>query len=146
MNKIKNGKERKIRSTRHRFYPVSGAGFTLLEVMIAVSIMAIVLVSVYKMQAQTISMNYMSEYRTTASLLAQQKIAEFEAASPDSVISDSGDFGDAFPGYRWQVTIGEIESEFFGEIADHIKKMDVTVSLNQHESVYSVRFYRLLRD
>ncbi len=32
-------------------------GFTLLEVMVALSIIAIVLVSVYKMQAQTISMN-----------------------------------------------------------------------------------------
>lgn len=146
MSKVNNRKKRKISSTQHRFYLESDPGFTLLEVMIAVSIMAIVLVSVYKMQAQTISMNYMSEYRTTASLLAQQKISELEAASPDSVTSDSGDFGEAFPGYRWHVTIDEIESEFFGEIADHIKKMDVTISLNQNENVYSVRFYRFLRD
>ncbi|MFC1829811.1 prepilin-type N-terminal cleavage/methylation domain-containing protein [Thermodesulfobacteriota bacterium] len=143
---MNNRKKTKITLTRHRFYLESDAGFTLMEVMIAVSIMAIVLVSVYKMQAQTISMNYMSEYQTTASLLAQQKIAELEATSPESMTSDSGDFGDAFPGYRWHVTIDEIESEFFGEIADDIKKMDVIISLNQNENVYSVRLYRFLRN
>ncbi|MBW2192484.1 MAG: prepilin-type N-terminal cleavage/methylation domain-containing protein [Deltaproteobacteria bacterium] len=146
LHKMNHRKKAKIISMRHGYHPNSDAGFTLLEVMISVSIIAIVLVSVYKMQAQTISMNYMSEYQTTASLLAQQKIAELETASPDSVTSDSGGFGDDFPGYRWHVTIDEIDSEFLGEVSDDIKKMDVTISLNQDENVFSVSLYRFLRD
>ena len=88
----------------------------------------------------------MSENLTTASLLAQQEIARLETASPESVTSDSGDFGDAFPGYGWRVTVDEIDSEFLGQVADDIKKMDVTISLNQDENVYSVSVYRFLRD
>ncbi|MFO7972965.1 MAG: prepilin-type N-terminal cleavage/methylation domain-containing protein [Desulfobacterales bacterium] len=54
------------------------SGFTLLEIMVALSIIAIVLVSVYKMQAQSISMIYASKFYATAPLLAQLKIAEVE--------------------------------------------------------------------
>ena len=46
-------------------------GFTLLEVMIAMAILAITLVAVYQSQSQSISMAGNSRFLTTASLLAQ---------------------------------------------------------------------------
>ena len=85
------------------------SGFTLLEIMVALSIIAIVLVSVYKMQAQTISMNYEARFYATAPLLAQLKIAELETENLEEQADDSGDFGDEFPGYRWKVVIDDIE-------------------------------------
>lgn len=121
-------------------------GFTLLEVMLAVSIIAIVLVSVYKMQAQTISMNYISEYQTTAALLAQRKMAEVDTAPGGLSMSDSGNFGEEFKGYGWNVTVEEIESEFLGDVASDLRKVDVTISLNQDENVYRVSEYRFIRD
>ena len=55
------------------------AGFTLLEVMVAMSILAMALVAVFHMQSQSISMAGESRFLTTASLLAQSKMAEIEA-------------------------------------------------------------------
>lgn len=117
-------------------------GFTLLEVMLAVSIIALVLVSVYKMHAQTIVMNFAANFYTTAPLLANGKIVEFETKPLDELEEDSGRFGDEFPGYSWNVAIEDVESEALGNIAKDLKKIDVTVSFNDDEFTYSLRTYR----
>ena len=65
--------------------PTMDRGFTLLEVMAALAIIAIVLVSVYKLHAQTISMNQAARFYVTASLLAQSKISEFETKLPEEL-------------------------------------------------------------
>jgi len=122
------------------------SGFTLLEIMVALSIIAIVLVSVYKMQAQTISMNYEARFYATAPLLAQLKIAEVEIENPGEQTADSGDFGDKFPGYRWNVVINDIESESLGNIAENLKQINVNISFNTDEFTYSLRTYRFLQD
>ena len=121
-------------------------GFTLLEVMVAVSIIAIVLVSVYKMQAQTISMNYAARFYATAPLLAQLKIAELETENLEEQADDSGDFGDEFPGYRWKVVIDDIESETLGSIGENLKQIDIDVSFNNDEFTYDLRTYRFVQE
>lgn len=117
-------------------------GFTLLEVMLALSIIAFVLVSVYKMHAQTITMNIAANFYTTAPLLANGKIAELETKTLDELADDSGRFGDEFPSYSWNVVIDDVESEALGNIAVDLKKIDVTVSFNDDEFTYSLRTYR----
>lgn len=120
-------------------------GFTLLEVMVAVAIMAIVLVSVYRMHSQTLAMNAAARFYTQAPLLAQSKLAELETASADKIAGDSGDFGENFPGYRYTVSTEEIASEALGEVANDLKKIDITVAYNENEYVYRLRTYRFLR-
>jgi general secretion pathway protein I len=122
----------------------SASAFTLLEVMVAVSIMAIVLVAVYSLQAQTISMANSSRFHTIAPLLAQSKIAEFEIKPSDELGSDSGDFGEDFPSYNWSVSVEDVESEFLGELAENLKRIDVSVNFNNDELVYHFRTYRFL--
>jgi general secretion pathway protein I len=122
------------------------SGFTLLEIMVALSIIAIVLVSVYKMQAQTISMNHEARFYATAPLLAQLKIAEVETENPGEQTDDSGDFGDEFPGYRWNVVINDIESEPLGNIAENLKQINVNISFNTDEFTYSLRTYRFMQE
>ena len=117
-------------------------GFTLLEIMVAVSIIAIVLVSIYKMQAQTISMNYEARFYATAPLLAQFKMTEQETKSLEDLTGDSGNFGDDFPGYRWSMAVDDVESEALGDTAKDLKKIDVTIFLNNDEFTYSLRTYR----
>jgi general secretion pathway protein I len=95
-------------------------GFTLLEVMIAMAILAITLVVVFQSQSQSISMAGSARFETTAALLAQSKMAEIEAANPENVVSDSGDFGDDFPDYSWKVDVTETEIEL-------LKKIEVKV-------------------
>jgi len=122
------------------------SGFTLLEIMVALSIIAIVLVSVYKMQAQTISMNHAARFYTTAPLLAQLKIVEVEIENPGEQTDNSGDFGDEFPGYRWNVVIDDVESEPLGNIAENLKQINVNVSFNTDEFTYSLRTYRFMQE
>jgi general secretion pathway protein I len=122
------------------------SGFTLLEIMVALSIIAIVLVSVYKKQAQTISMNHEARFYAIAPLLAQLKIAEVEIENAGEQTDNSGDFGDEFPGYRWNVVIEDIESEPLGNMAENLKQINVNVSFNTDEFTYSLRTYRFMQD
>ena len=104
-----------------RIYKISGVrGFTLLEVMIAMAILATTLVVVFQSQSQSVSMAGRARFETTASLLAQSRMAEIEAANPENVVSDNGDFGDDFPDYSWQVDVTETELE-------SLKKIEVKV-------------------
>ena len=119
-------------------------GFTLLEVMIAMAIMAIVLVSVYRLHSQTLAMTTANRFYTQAPLLAQSKMAQLEAISSDVVSGDSGDFGDKFPGYGWSVSTEEVSSETLGEAAENLKRIDVTVTLNENEYEYTIRLYRMM--
>lgn len=121
------------------------AGFTLLEVMVAMAIMAIVLVSVYRMHSQTLSMSAASRFYTQAPMLAQSKLAQLEASSSEIISGDSGDFGEKFPGYTWNVSVEDVNIEALGEASNDLKQIDLIVSLNNDEYTYSVRMYRLIR-
>ena len=123
----------------------SSTGFTLLEIMVATSIIAIVLVSVYGMHAQTISMNFISRFQTTAPMLAKQVLTKIETKSIDDLVDDSGDFGKDFSDYKWQVSVKEVESEALGEVAKDLKQIEVTVSFNEDEDVYNIRLYKFFR-
>jgi general secretion pathway protein I len=121
-------------------------GFTLLEVMVALSIIAIVLVSVYRMHAQTISMNNETRFYATAPMLAQFKMAEIESESLEDMGDDSGDFGDKFPDYRWNIVVDDVESSALENMAKHLKKIDLVISLNNDEFSYSLRSYKYLKN
>jgi general secretion pathway protein I len=125
---------------------LTGSGFTLLEVMVAMAIMAIVLVSVYRMHSQTLTMNTAARFYTQAPMLAQSKLAQLEVDSSGITAGDSGDFGDKFPGYTWRISTEEVSSEALGEIAADLKRIDLTVVFNSHEYIYNIRTYRLMSE
>jgi type II secretion system protein I len=94
---------------RFRRLAVRCGGFTLLEVMIAMAILAITLVALYQSQSQSVSMASDSRFLTTASLLAQNRMAEIDAVDPRGVASANGDFGDDYPGYTWRLEVSPVE-------------------------------------
>jgi len=53
-----------------------------MEIMVAMAILAIALVSIFQLQSQSISMATDSRFMTTAALLAQSKMADVESRSP----------------------------------------------------------------
>ena len=118
--------------------PQPEAGFTFLEIMVAISIMAIVLVTIYRMHAQTLSMNYSARFYTTAPLLAQKKMVEIESKGQQDMTDDSG--------YRWRVAVDDVESKALGGVAENLKKIDILVTLNNDEFTYSVRTYKFLQE
>lgn len=140
---------RKIKRSEQFYFKTiarSCRGFTLLEIMVAVAIMAIVLISVYKLHAQTISMNGSARFYTTAPLLAQRTVAEIGAFPDSRRVSADGDFGDEFPGYRRQVLIDDVSADLFGSAAKDLKKIEVTISFNRNEFVYTLRTYSILQE
>jgi general secretion pathway protein I len=130
---------------RPRFLQIS-SGFTLLEVMVALAVMSIVLVSVYRMHSQSLTMNTAARFYTQAPILAQGKMAELQTLSSGAFPEDSGDYGEHFPGYSWKASVADVSSEILGEVAEDLKQIEVTVSLNENQFVYSLRTYRFQRE
>lgn len=97
------------------------AGFTLVEVLVALAIMAITLVAVFQLQSQSVSMSSESRFATSAALLAQSKMAEIEAGVLTLNRTQEGNFGPDYPQYSWRVDIFDTQLEQF-------KKIEVTVS------------------
>ena len=113
------------------------SGFTLMEVMIATAILAIALVAVFQSQSQSISMSTDSRFMTTASLLAQSKMVEVEAASTLANHNEDGDFGPDYPQYTWRLEVGDTQLPQF-------KKIDVTVTnkLFINRGIYKLVLYK----
>jgi len=112
-------------------------GFTLMEVMVAMAILAIALVSIFQLQSQSISMATDSRFLTTAALLAQSKMVEIETQSTLSNKTESGDFGPDYPQYAWQLVIDDTQLLQF-------KKIEVTVTnkLFLTRGIYKLVLYK----
>ncbi len=124
----------------------STGGFTLLEVLVALGIMSIVLVSVYRLHSQTISMATETRFHVQAPLLARGALTRLEENRQRGLISDEGDFGKEFPGYRWKISVEDTASPALGaEISKDMKRIDVSVTLNEGEYSYGFRTYRFER-
>jgi len=114
-------------------YPAGGHG--------GVSIIAIVLVSVVRLQGQTISMNETIRFYAVAPLLAQAKLSEITLKPEDFEGSQSGDFGDDYPGYAWKSEIEKLSIEVLESATIEVKKIDIMIDLNQGQMKFSLRRY-----
>ena len=86
-------------------------GFTLLEVLVAVAILAIAMVAILKANVQSLDTLTKSRETSTASLLAASKLAEIEAAGVAKWTELRGDFGEDYPDYTWEVETSSTEVE-----------------------------------
>ena len=110
-----------------------------MEVMIAIAILAIALAGVYRAQSQSVAMSTNARFLTTASLLAQGKMAEVDAFAGKDVAADRGDFGDDYPGYEWRLEVEDSELEY-------LKKIVLTVTNNTMtaNNIYELVLFKLV--
>ena len=76
-----------------------------MEVLIALAIIAIVLITCVRAQNQSIRLHQLSRDMTIATILARQKMGEIELAGFPELGEEEGDFGDTFPGFTWKTVV-----------------------------------------
>lgn len=112
------------RSDRRR-----AAGFTLLEVMVALGIAALSLTAVTAAMSQMVDAANSMRERTYASWIAQNKIAELRLSNiVPEVSEDSGEVEYAGLEWTWRSTISETGVE-------NLYRVDVAVSFADSEAV-----------
>ena len=118
------------------------SGFTFLEVMIAVAVIAIAFVTLLGSQSQSVSVATDSRFKVMASFLAQQKLVELESANFDNLSSSEGDFEDSFSQFHWKTEVENLTADEIGiEGADDmLKSVDLTISSGDNEqAIYTVK-------
>jgi prepilin-type N-terminal cleavage/methylation domain-containing protein len=81
-------------------------GFTLIEVMVALSIMAIGLFAVFRLQAQNLELQSEAYFMTMAGQLAKMRTAEIEAKPEEG--HSSGDFQNLQPGFLYDADVSRV--------------------------------------
>jgi general secretion pathway protein I len=130
------------RSTALRRCP---PGFTLLEVVVALSVVAVVLLALHKLNAQSVQLGQETDFHAVAALLAQAKMAEVETGLPELPTARRGDFGEDHPGYRWEISVEEAGAEQLGEVGEDYQRIDLVVTEPDRGRTFRLRTYRLVR-
>ena len=83
-------------------------GFTLLEILICMALIAIAFLTVSRLSARNLDLNAEAQFLTTANYLAQERLSQIRSRGVLEPEFTSGDFGDDFPYFRYQENIEEI--------------------------------------
>jgi type IV pilus modification protein PilV len=92
------------------------AGFSLIEVMVAILILGIAVVGLTGGVTTALSSSKESELETTAALLAAGRIETLRAEGDITDGDSDGDFGTGLPLYRWKQTITASEPDGLHEV------------------------------
>ncbi|MHB9132115.1 MAG: type IV pilus modification PilV family protein [Armatimonadota bacterium] len=93
------------RQRRRRRY--AGRGLSLLEVLVAMTVLAIGIVGALSALSSSVQAHRAAEEYTRAVTMAQQAIAEIRHQPSLTAGTLSGSLEDFAPGYRWEAEIGE---------------------------------------
>lgn len=116
-------------------------GFTLLEVMISLAILATVLVSVLNLHSQTLEIAATTRFDQTAAQMAQEIFNAQITAKADEPLFLQGNFQDKYPGFEWEATQELVPLYGEDENAPQLMRLDVTVSHTGISSGYHLRGY-----
>ncbi len=83
----------------------SPGGFTLLEVLVSMAILATAFAAVLRLHSDSMDMVIASRIHTKALELAQYKMTEIELSGIQNVTLLSGDFTEQAPDYHWELQV-----------------------------------------
>ena len=120
----------------------SDRAFTLLEVMVAVAIIAVALVTLLGSQSRSLSYATEAKFNIVAPMLASLKLAEVERGIV-AISDDEGDFDEEFSGYSWKMEVedAELELETPVEMKNPLQKIALTVLWSGSPFSYTLTFH-----
>jgi len=108
-----------------RAAPCRGRGFTLLEVMVALAILAVSLVVLLGLRNRDVQLQAYARDLTRATLLAREMAATADKDGTPDLGFVEGDFGLDHPGFSWQRQVTPFMSELIG---DKVREVRVSVT------------------
>ena len=104
-------------------------GFTLIEIIISLGIIATALLAVFRLQAQNLDLQAEARFITTANQLAQDRISRIGASGNLNAGTSSGDFGENFPDFFFREEIIEVPD------LENLFKVKVSIILKRAHGV-----------
>ena len=111
-------------------FPVSNRGFTLIEILVAISILSISLVVIFQLFSGGLKSSRLSDQYTRGIFHAQEKMAEILLSTDFSEEEAEGEFDDSF---RWKSAIVRIEQAEDEEAKLPFDTFNITVEVMWHE-------------
>jgi len=112
----------------------SRKGFTLLEVMIALAVVAVALIALLSLANRTIIVQAEQQNLTQATFLGEGKMTEYETMhrlGRDSEIDTEGVFAEPFSRYRWKIA-------FEDTVLPEVLQVTVTVLWGAEKNIEKV--------
>ena len=83
-------------------------GFTLLEIVIALGLIAVALLAVFHLQAQNLDLQSEAQFMTLAKCLIQDRISQISCRETLSEGTVTGDMGEDFPDFTYEEEISQV--------------------------------------
>lgn len=111
-------------------------GFTLIEIMIALSIAAITITTLYKLHIQNLHTGSYQTFYSVAPLLAQKRIIDVNWETP---LDLSGNFEGDFRNYSYKIKSERI-------VSDDQSKLRVDITVTDQNQTFTLRKYIFKND
>jgi prepilin-type N-terminal cleavage/methylation domain-containing protein len=103
-------------------------GFTLLEIVICLGLIALVLMAAFHLQAQNLDLQSEAQFMTTATCLLQERISQIQAVEKIDEGTNSGDFGKDYPDYTYKQEVSAVPD------TETLYRVKVTVILERDKA------------
>ena len=122
-------------------------GFTLLEIMVSIAVLALVMVTLFRLQSGTIKLADHGKFNSLAPFLARQQLASLEL-SLDSPPGLTGTFGDDFQGYEWSAVLENADFDEPSIISEkqfeNLKRIELEITDSNRGRSYKITTWRYL--
>ena len=101
-------------------HPAPNSGFTLLEVLVAMAVLAVALVSLLGLHNRSLLLSLRAQRLSTATLLVQEMLTRTQLEGESALRITTGDFAELHPGqypeFRWYRTLRPTQLEGLWEL------------------------------